>query len=412
VADVKVKYYEVKRGRGFWHPTVAMRAAGFVSTPCGADGPAAWALAEELNARWRAVRSGEVPAPALARKDRKLTPEDADDLIPYRGGSVGAGFKLYRATSVWKNDKKERTREDWWRAWRYIGPVFGQVNPRTVTLSQISAFRDTIRDSHGVREAHRTIKIWRALWKVNAHNKLCDLDRDPSKGFENHAAEGRDAKWLKAEAITLANHAWELGYHGLSAAIGVLWDTQLSPVDVRSLRASQMATAGQGEVFFTSRKKTDMPVGGMLHERSMNRLADYLEKLGEALPPDAFIFRNRSGVPYSKDTFGDDFRDVRLALYGPVETRTMADFRRSGAVEAIAGSAQAEHLSQAMGNSLARCHALFRTYCPVNVVSLRAVREARAEGAKLLAAEQNALKKPEKSERAGQKSPNGNSEGH
>lgn len=411
MANVKIKYYDVKRGRGFWHPTATMRKAGFVSTPCGPDGPAAWAHAQELNERWQAVRRGEIPAPALASKDRKLTPEEADDLIPYRNGSVGAGFKLYRATGVWKQDKKERTREDWWRAWKYIGPTFGQVNPRTITFNQMSAFRDAIRDKHGVREAHRTIKIWRALWKVNALNKLCDLDRDPSKAFENHAADGRSVYWLEAEAVALGNRAWELGYHGLAAVIAVMWDTQLSPVDVRTLRASQMASAGKSELFFTKRTKTSVPVGGMLCEASMVRLAEYLEKLGVTMTGDAFIFRNRSGAPYSKDTLGDDFRDVRRDLYGPDETRTLADFRRSGSMEAVAGQAAPAALAHVMGNSLDRVHELFKTYCPVHVVSLRDVAEARQRGAKRLAKEQKADKTDEKSEHSGQKSPNGGPEG-
>ena len=37
------------------------------------------------------------------------------------------------------------------------------------------------------------------------------------------------------------------------------------------------------------------------------------EKLGVELHGEANIFRNRSGAPYSKDTLGDDFRDVREA---------------------------------------------------------------------------------------------------
>ena len=87
----KPDHYEVKRGRGFWHPTAKMRKAGFVHTACGEDGPTARAYAEELNARWLGVRLGQEPAPALAiealatktpGKKKKLTPEQADDLIP------------------------------------------------------------------------------------------------------------------------------------------------------------------------------------------------------------------------------------------------------------------------------------------------------------------------------------------
>jgi hypothetical protein len=388
MGHIRIKQYRVYRERGFWCPNAQMRAAGFQSTPCGADGPGAWAIAEEMNERWRAVKRGDVPAPALVGTDRKLTPEQADDLIPYRPGSLGFGFQQYRKTSVWSQDKKPRTREDWMRAWRHIALVFGHKDPRTVTLSMVAAFRDAIRDAYGVREAHRVIKIWRALWKVNALNKLCALDADPSKGFENHAADGRNVYWLEAEAAALGQRAWDLGYHGLAAVIAVMWDTQLSPVDVRTLRASQIASAGSGEVFFTKRTKTAVPVGGILREASMLRLADYLERMAVTMTGDAFIFRNRSGLPYSKDTLGDDFRNVRLDLYGPDEKRTLADFRRSGSMEAVAGQAQPAALAHVMGNSLDRCHELFRTYCPVNVVSLQDVAEARERGSKRLAAAQ------------------------
>jgi hypothetical protein len=386
MAKVRIKQYRVyKGGRGFWCPNLKMRKAGFVSTPCGVDGPEAWAIAEEMNRRWQAVKRGDVLAPALAHNDRKLTPEEADNLIPYKRGSLGYAFKQFRATSVWTKDKAPRTREDWWRGWRHIGPVFGQKDPRTVTLAMMAAFRDAIEAKHGVREAHRTIKIWRALWQVNAANHFCDPNRDPSKGFANRAAEGRSVYWLEAEALALSDHAWKMGFKGLSALIRVLWDTAQSPVDVRTLRASQMATSTDGAFFFTERAKTDKPIGGILRPDTVLRLTDYIEALGVAMAPDAFVFRNRSGAPYSKDTLGDDFRDVRADLYGPDEKRTMADFRRSGATEAVAGNASPAALAHALGNSLDRCHALFRTYCPISLPSLKAVAEAREIGSKRLA---------------------------
>jgi hypothetical protein len=201
----------------------------------------------------------------------------------------------------------------------------------------------------------------------------------------------RDASWLEAEAWQLSDRAWSMGFYGLSAALGVMWSTQLSPVDVRSLRAGQMATADQGQCFFTDRKKTDKPVGGILSERAANRLADYMVQRGAVLASNDFLFVNRSGAAYSKDTFGDDFRDVRLDLYGLDERRTMADFRRSGGVEALAGDVAVGPLAQAMGNTLDRSNKLFKTYCPVNVVNLQLVADARRKGAARLAT-QNKLR--------------------
>jgi hypothetical protein len=123
-----------------------------------------------------------------------------------------------------------------------------------------------------------------------------------------------------------------------------------------------------------------VPVGGALSDRTLAALEAYIKVLGVELHGEAHIFRNRSGRPYSSDTLGDDFRDVRCALFGEGEQRTLADFRRSGAVEAIAGGARAEELAHAMGNTLSASNALFATYVPVNQATLRTVLEARRRG--------------------------------
>jgi hypothetical protein len=107
----------------------------------------------------------------------------------------------------------------------------------------------------------------------------------------------------------------------------------------------------------------------------------YLQKLGVELHGDAYIFRNRSGAPYSGDTLGDDFRDVRVAEFGNLDKRTIGhDFRRTGAVEAIVGGANSEQVAHAMGNTLSASNSLFATYVPVNVATLREVMEARRLG--------------------------------
>ena len=96
---------------------------------------------------------------------------------------------------------------------------------------------------------------------------------------------------------------------------------------------------------------------------------------GEHLPA-AQIFRHRSGRPYSKDTLGDDFRDIR----GKGETRTLNDMRRSAAVEALAGGAHAAQISSKLANGLATNEALHRTYLPVDKGAVEAVDQARIKG--------------------------------
>jgi hypothetical protein len=149
---------------------------------------------------------------------------------------------------------------------------------------------------------------------------------------------------------------------------------------VRALRASQLARNAVGAVFFTARGKTGTPIGGALSDRALAALEAYIAGLGAELHGEAYIFRNRSGAPYSSDTLGDDFRDIRARVFGARDKRTLADFRRSGAVEAIAGGARAEELAHAMGNTLSASNALYATYVPVNLATIRGVMDARRRG--------------------------------
>lgn len=384
MGDVKIPYYQIRRnGRGYWEPKKEMRILGFSSVPCGIDGPAAWKIAETWNARWQAVRLGEAPSPAMVVA-ANLSPERSEELTVYPPRSLGDAFRRYRFTAEWSG-KAPRTREDWWRGWKRIKPVFGDCDPRTVSLEDVSAWRKVVEETVSLREAHRCMKIWRALWKVSAALGYCVRDADPSLAVRNRAAKGRSQIWSEGEAARLAKMAWRMGYYGLAAVIGVAWDTQMSPGDVRALRASQLATIGQGKLFFTERGKTGVPVGGALSTRSMRLLVAYLGRLGVTLSEDAYIFRNRSGQPYTKDTLGDDFRDVRAAEFGPLERRMLGhDFRRSGAVEAISGDASPAAVAHAMGNTLSASNALFATYVPVNIATISAVFEARKKGRRAL----------------------------
>ena len=252
----------------------------------------------------------------------------------YPPRSVGEAFGRYRRTEEWAR-KARRTREDWWRGWKRIKSIFGDVDPRTVTLEDVSEWRQVIEMRVSRREAHRSLKIWRALWKVMGALKYCDREADPSLGVRNSTATGRSATWSEGEVVRLVKQAWRMGYHGLAAGLAVMWDTQLSPGDVRALKASQRAKNGRGQAFFTERAKTGVAVGGVLSARTAAILDAYLARLGAELFQEAPIFRNRSGQPYRKNAFSEDFRDVRTALLGAAETRQMLDFRRSGAVEGL-----------------------------------------------------------------------------
>lgn len=384
MARLKIPNYQVRRnGRAFWEPTRKMRLLGFQSVPCGQDGPTAWAIASEWNQRWQRVRRGEDPAPARLLEDGNLSPERAEELTVYPPGSAGEAFRRYRRTPEWAR-KAPATRDDWWRGWRRIKPIFGDVDPRTITLEDVSAWRHVIEQKVSLREAHRALKIWRALWKVMAALGYCDRDSDPSLGVRNSAAAGRSETWTEGEAVRLVKRAWRMGYRGLAAALAVMWDSQLSPGDVRLLTASQRASDRRGRAFFTERGKTGKAVGGVLSARAAFVVDGYLTWLGVELHADAPIFRNRSGDRYLKNALAEDFREVRVAEFGASECRKMLDFRRSGAVEAIVGDAGAEELAHAMGNTLSASNALFKTYVPVQTATIAKVADARMKGRRTL----------------------------
>src|SRR5256885_1651359 len=143
-----------------------MKALGFTSVPCGTDGAEAWAIADQWERRWQATRRCEAPSPAITSQ-QNLSPERVEALTVYPPRALGDAFRKYRTTQEWQR-KAPRTREDWWRAWKRIKPVFGDVNPRTVTLAHLSGWRAAIEQIVSLREAHRCLKIWRALWKVSA----------------------------------------------------------------------------------------------------------------------------------------------------------------------------------------------------------------------------------------------------
>jgi hypothetical protein len=362
MAMIKIPFYRVKNGNGFWEPKPYMRAAGMVSAPCGPDGPVAWAKAMALTREW---------------ETHKRTAQPPSGRAPARG-SLEEAFQRYRVTEEW-DKKAPRTREEWERAWSRIGPIFGTENPQFITLDSISGFRAKIERNVSVREAHRCIKIWRALWRVAAAQGYCQRDADPSLGVRNTEPERRQAVWTHAEARQLVKGAWRAGYRGLAAVIAVAWDSSLSPVDVRALTPAQRTAP---DVFVLARAKTGRGAVATLSRPALAVLDAYLASLGAAIAPTAQIFRNRSGAPYSKDTLGDDFRDVRALVFGEGERRTIADFRRSGAVEAIRGGASAEHIGTKLANDFGSSAFLQKTYAPVDLATVREVDAARRKGRK------------------------------
>lgn len=366
---LKIPYYVERKGRAYWEPRGAV-PKGFEARPLGEIGSEATRTALGLYQDMVAVKRGAV----------------ATDAPKWPRGSIGSAWERYRKPSPspdipteWTR-KSARTREEWERVWVRIEPIFGDVDPNTVTPENVSLWRFMVERDVSLREAHRCIKIWRALWQVMASYKLVDRDADPSFQIRNTAAAPRDRKWSEPEVCLIAKMAWRKGYKGLAALLAVTWDGMMAPVDARTLTPRQRIKGNAGQVFRIRRRKTGEEAMAPLTRRSVKVLESYLDER-KVWHLDEPIFRTRRGAAYTKNSLAEDFRDIRKMVFTG-DDRTIMDIRRSGASEATAGSANMKALADAMGNTIDQNRELQATYTGAQMATVLTIPDARRAGRK------------------------------
>jgi hypothetical protein len=382
---VKIPYYVVIKRRGYWRPHPRMRALGFQIVRCGPDGAEAWAVAAEWNKRWQAVRNGEVPPPVNLEQ---LPRDQAEAARRYPSGSVGAAFQIYIRTPEWSTRAQLTRDKIWWPAWFRIRDMWGDIAPDTITFEMMSKWRAGLERKHGRDIAHKTLRVWRAFWKIMLGMKFART-ADPSTGVRNRAPAPRWQRWSEGETVRLVKSAWRNGYCGLACIIAIAWDTGFSPVDARTLAERQRTFKGGRLVFdrqAEGRTKTGRAAIGTVSPRTELLVSTYLAGLQVDLHPDAILFRTRSGTAYSRETLGHDFAAAR-ALEFPGDERRLMDMRRSGVVEAVAGDAGPVGLAAKLANSIGRSNALHKTYAPVDIGAVRSVDDARVKGRRRIRAE-------------------------
>ena len=378
MGKIKIPYYTVIAGRGYWRPTAKMRRLGFQIVRCGPNGAEAWALAAEWNKKWQAVRKGDTPPLVDVSK---FSADDAEAIRRYPPYSIGAAFQVYIRTPEWEARALSARSKVWWPAWFRIRDMWGDVAPDTITFEMMSKWRAALEKKHGRGVAHKTLRVWRTFWKIMLGMKVART-ADPSMGIRNRAPAPRWQRWSEGEVVRLVKTAWRNGYYGIACIIAVAWDTQFSPVDVRTLAQRHRALHAGRLVFdrqADGRTKTGRAAIGTVSVRTEQLFIAYLDKLGIDLHPDAILFRNRSGNPYRADTLSDDFADVRELAF-PGDKRRLMDMRRSGVVEAIAGEAGPFGLSAKLANSIERSNTLHKTYAPVDIEAVLNADAARLKG--------------------------------
>ena len=404
-----IRYFLFLNGRWRWRPTRAMRARGFKLVTFGREATAAdKARAIALNEEWDRVR-------------RSATNDEAGPVERvYPVGSFGDGYQramnlraAERKAKGKDQSKEQEKRDDWPRAWKWL-EIFAECDPRTIQPEHFLAIDPKTGQATGLvpeieakvsaTERHRTIKIFRAAWKKMATMNYCDKDADPSLTFANTAPPPRQELWTHREVMRLVQRAWRENKKGLAAAIAVMWDTMLSPIDARKLTAGQKAYDKAHAIFFLDRAKTGRAAAGTLTRYSKAILETYIAGLGFDLLDSSPLFRTAGSEPgpkggrrwapqpYTKDHLEKDFAEIRALVFGPDERRQLADLRRSGHVEGRAGGASPSDASSKMANTISVSNRLDKTYNPVNIVSVRRFDEARTVGRKQLRKEQNPTK--------------------
>jgi hypothetical protein len=352
-----------------------MRAKGFLPKPLGAVSDAAILEARALYARWLIVKA----APAR--------------ISTWPSGTLGYFFDGMRRTAKWAK-KKPRTREDYDRAAPHLQELFARPL-RRITVDDCERLADDLQARLGPHERYRTIKVLRAVFADAIYRLKLVGYPSPAKGFANPQPKGRGAIWLGAEIPRLIAAAEALGYGGMALAIAIAWDTLFSPVDVWGVTKGEIHKDGAGAWIDRDRVKTGKAAFGYLSPATARSVDLYVNTLPFELAPESPVIRQRNGHAYrSKDTFGDDFRAVRAAAFGPAETRQFQDLRRSGNVEADAAGASKADMAQILANTLDASAFLDETYTPPTVAKARQVAQLRLEGRKRLAGEVTRSKRP------------------
>lgn len=376
---MKIPYTSVRNGKRFFEPRGRMLQAGFKPRPLGRDDERARAEALRLYEAWMRVRDGlEITTPEPGARIGK---EQASAARRYPKRSVGAAWQEWIRTPEWEKLALSNRTKIWWPAWeKRIEPVFGTVDPNTITMAQMSTWRESMERVYGRDVAHKAMKVWRAFWRVMAALRYTQLS-DPSSKVTNTAPEPRNARHTHAGALLLAKQAWRHGYRGLACIIITCWDTGFQPGDARTARAKHLGIDPVTGRLIIDRSKDGREKTGVAVIGTLSRLGDamvrsYLAGLGVELHVEAFLFRTRTGSPYREMVLSHDFQDFREKV-SPGSKLQLRDLRRSATTEAFRGGADSKAVAQKFGNTINRSAFLFKTYNPVDLAQVRQADEAR-----------------------------------
>jgi hypothetical protein len=162
------------------------------------------------------------------------------------------------------------------------------------------------------------------------------------------------------------------GLQGLQAALAVAWDTMMSPSTSAALRSPTWPRTARERC---SRSSPRQSAGDRhAHTRHAGHAEGQHQGRGvHASPGNADLPRPwrpagpkgrpaRPPAPYTKDTLSKDSREIR-DVESPGDKRVVSDFRRSGAIEVIAGQGDEAVLASKMAKRSTRTASCRRPAC-------------------------------------------------
>jgi integrase len=361
-----------------------MRRFGFKPEALGPEGTTSRQKAAILYERWLQVKNLNPSEIKAATEPPRKTIDQICLAKKYPRGSIGEAWQKWIQSEPWNSLASSTRNKIWWEAWnKRIEPVFGDIDPNSVTMESLADWHATIIDVSGIDPAHKALKIWRAFWPVLKALRYTQLS-DPSQKIRNKAPPARTQRFSHGEAMRLAKAAMRAGFRGLACIIVVAWDTGFSPQDCRTLRRRHLGLDPKTRRIILDRSlegrgKTGVAVIGTLSPFGHWLVDRYLGELRAEHHTESFLFRMRTGVPYGQSRLGNDFARIRDQVF-PGDKRQLRDMRRSGVMEAFTGGAEARDVSEKFGNSIDRSAFLFRTYNPVDLDKVRQTDVLRLEG--------------------------------
>ena len=354
MAKIKVRHLRVKPSGFYFEPSSLMKTVGFHAEALGVDLAVAVARCDLLNADWDRIRTDGDKKPDRSPK-----------------GTMARLIEKLLVSSEFR-DKSTARQEEIEYSIKHILPIFGPSQVDRISPKHCEEFYDILRDNGSVHKAARVMKDLRYLFNRAMRQQLTLYN--PALAVKVKQPPPRRVLWRAENVPATIEKAWDQGYRGLAVGVAILYDTSLSPVDVRKVSPADI----REDHTFVERSKTGRGQYAIYSPETLELIRRYLREAPFDILPTTPIVRTRRGRIYSKDQFARDFRRI-ANLVGLPKNVQMRDLRRTAHTERLEGGANDQEAKAAIGNSIDRNSALYDTYSVLSLDMAKAAERKRRE---------------------------------